>query len=46
MDKIGVMAMEIFAALNRDRRACGLAQIKDRTVNSRLLGRLVESEDR
>jgi len=42
LSKIGVTAKEIFAALNRDRRACGLPKIKDRTVVSRLLGRLVE----
>ena len=40
--KIGVSAKEIFVALNRDRRASGLAEIKDRTVVARLLGRLVE----
>jgi hypothetical protein len=39
---IGVTAKEIFTALNRDRRASGLPELKDRTVVSRLLGRLVE----
>jgi len=42
LGKIGVTAKEIFAALNRDRRASGLPEVKDRTVVSRLLGRLVE----
>jgi hypothetical protein len=40
--KIGVTAKEIFAALNKHRRAWGLVELKDRTVVSRLLGRLVE----
>jgi hypothetical protein len=42
MDKIGMTTKDIFAALNRDRRASGLGEIKDRTVVTRLLGRLVE----
>jgi hypothetical protein len=43
LDKIGVTAKEIFAALNRDRNAAGLPELKDRTVVLRLLGRLVEA---
>jgi hypothetical protein len=42
ISKIGVTAKEIFASLNRDRRASGLLELKHRTIASRLLGRLVE----
>jgi hypothetical protein len=42
---IKVSAKEVFAALNRDRTICGLAELKDRTIVSRLLGQLVERGD-
>lgn len=45
ISEISVMAKDIFAGLNRDRRGCGLTEIKDRTALSRLLGRLVERSE-
>jgi hypothetical protein len=42
IDKIGVTKKDIFAELNKDRRASGLPELKDPTIVSRLLGRLVE----
>ncbi|MDX2277914.1 MAG: AAA family ATPase [Hyphomonadaceae bacterium] len=43
LDKIGMTAKDVFAALNRDRKVSGLPELKDRTIVSRLLGRLAES---
>ena len=43
--EIGLSAKDVFAALNRDRKTCGLAELKDRTIVSRLLGRLVEDRE-
>jgi hypothetical protein len=40
--KIGVTKKEIFAALNKNRRTAGLSELKDPTIVSRLLGRLVD----
>lgn len=40
--KIGVTKKEIFTALNIDRRASGLPELKDPTIVSRLLGRLAD----
>lgn len=42
-NKIGVSKKEIFAALNKDRRGAGLPELKDSTIVSKLLGRLVDS---
>jgi hypothetical protein len=42
VDKIGLQAGEVFAGLNGYRRSAGLPELKDRTIVSRLLGRLVE----
>jgi hypothetical protein len=40
--EIGLSVKVVFDALNVDRRRRGLAELKDRTVVTRLLGRLVE----
>jgi hypothetical protein len=42
VDKIGIKAGELFAALNKDRRASGLPELKDRTIVPRLLRQLVD----
>jgi hypothetical protein len=42
VEKIGLSAKAVFDALNVDRRASGLDELKDRTIVSRLLGRLAE----
>jgi hypothetical protein len=42
VDKIGMKAGEILAALNKDRGAAGLPELKDRTIVPRLLRRLAD----
>ncbi len=41
--EIGLSSGEVFRLLNADRKTCGLEELKDRTVVTRLLGRLVEA---
>lgn len=43
VEKIGLKAAELLAALNTYRRSAGLPELKDRTIIPRLLGRLVEA---
>lgn len=43
LGEIGLSAKTVLDALNLDRRACGLPELKDRTVIPRLLARLIES---
>jgi hypothetical protein len=40
--EIGLPAKVVFDALNVDRKSRGLAELKDRTIVTRLLGRLVD----
>ena len=40
---VGLSAKEVLTALSIDRKAAGLPELKDRTIVTRLLGRLVEA---